>query len=99
MEIRNPGGLYGRLTVDKLGKVQPDTRNPVLARAMVTLGKTGNRYSGIPTMIMEMKKVGMKEPVFENLRDEFAVTFYNSTEAEAETDEQEEPEKDLLAFC
>lgn len=99
VEIRNPGGLYGRLTVDKLGKVQPDTRNPVLARAMETLGKTENRYSGIPTMIMEMKKVGMKEPVFENLRDEFAVTFYNSTEAEAETDEQEEPEKDLLAFC
>ena len=99
VEIRNPGGLYGRLTVDKLGKVQPDTRNPVLARAMETLGKTENRYSGIPTMIMEMKKAGMKEPVFENLRNEFAVTFYNATEAEAETDEQEEPEKDLLAFC
>ena len=99
VEIRNPGGLYGRLTVDKLGKVQPDTRNPVLARAMETLGKTENRYSGIPTMIMEMKKAGMKEPVFENLRNEFAVTFYNSTDAEAEPDEQEEPEKDLLVFC
>ena len=47
----------------------------------------------------KMKKAGMKEPVFENLRNEFAVTFYNATEAEAETDEQEEPEKDLLAFC
>ena len=47
-------------------------------------------------MIMEMKKAGMKEPVFENLRNEFAVTFYNSTDAEAEPEEQE---KDLLAFC
>jgi len=99
IEIRNPGGLYGRLTVDKLGKVQPDTRNPVLASAMETLRKTENRYSGIPTMIMEMKKAGMKEPVFENLRNEFAVTFYNSTDTEVETDQQEELKKDLLKFC
>ena len=29
LEIRNPGGIYGRLKADQLGKVQPDTRNPV----------------------------------------------------------------------
>ena len=29
MEIRNPGGIYGRIRADKLGKVQPDTRNPI----------------------------------------------------------------------
>ncbi len=97
VEIRNPGGLYGRLTVDKLGKVQPDTRNPVLARAMETLGKTENRYSGIPTMILEMKKAGMRVPVFENLRSEFAVIFYNSLEKEKEEPENEE--RDLLVFC
>lgn len=97
VEIRNPGGLYGRLTVDKLGKVQPDTRNPVLARAMETLGKTENRYSGIPTMILEMKKAGMRAPVFENLRSEFAVIFYNSPEEGKEEPENEE--RDLLAFC
>lgn len=45
LEIRNPGGLYGRLTIDTLGKVQPDTRNPVLARALETLGLAENRYS------------------------------------------------------
>ena len=97
VEIRNPGGLYGRLTGDKLGKVQPDTRNPVLARAMETLGKTENRYSGIPTMILEMKKAGMRVPVFENLRSEFAVIFYNSLEKEKEEPENEE--RDLLVFC
>ena len=96
VEIRNPGGLYGRLTVDKLGKVQPDTRNPVLARAMETLGKTENRYSGIPTMILEMKKAGMRVPVFENLRSEFAVIFYNSLEKEKEEPENEE--RDLLVL-
>lgn len=26
LEIRNPGGIYGRMRVDQLGKVQPDTR-------------------------------------------------------------------------
>lgn len=46
LEVSSPGGLYGRLTVDKLGKVQPDTRNPVLATAMEVLGLTENRYSG-----------------------------------------------------
>lgn len=99
VEVRNPGGLYGRLTIDKLGKVQPDTRNPVLARAMETLGKTENRYSGIPTMILEMRKAGMKEPVFENLRNEFAVTFYNSLNNETDKNEQESVEKDILTFC
>ena len=77
LEIKNPGGLYGRLTIDKLGKVQPDTRNPVLARAMETLGLTENRYSGIPTIIREVKEAKMKEPVFKNSRSEFCVTFYN----------------------
>ena len=49
LEIKSPGGLYGRLRLDQLGKVQPDTRNPVLAVAMEVLGETENRYSGIPT--------------------------------------------------
>ena len=38
LEVINPGGLYGRLSIDNLGKVQPDTRNPVLATAMEDLG-------------------------------------------------------------
>ena len=29
MEIRNPGGIYGRMQLNQLGMVQPDTRNPV----------------------------------------------------------------------
>ena len=29
LEIHNPGGIYGRIRIDQLGKVQPDTRNPV----------------------------------------------------------------------
>ena len=75
LEVRSPGGLYGRLRVDQLGKVQPDTRNPVLAVAMEALGETENRYSGIPTMRRELKQVGMQPPEFRNERGTFVVCF------------------------
>lgn len=75
LEVRSPGGLYGRLRVDQLGKVQPDTRNPVLAVAMEALGETENRYSGIPTMRRELKQAGMQPPEFRNERGTFVVCF------------------------
>ncbi|NLC45069.1 MAG: hypothetical protein GX783_12420 [Clostridiales bacterium] len=28
LELENPGGLYGRITIDDLGKTSADTRNP-----------------------------------------------------------------------
>ncbi len=74
-EIRSPGGLYGRLRIDQLGKIQPDTRNPVLAVAMETLGETENRYSGIPTMRRELERAGMAEPEFRDERGTFVVCF------------------------
>lgn len=75
LEVRSPGGLYGRLRVDQLGKIQPDTRNPVLAVAMEALGETENRYSGIPTMRRELKQAGMPPPEFRNERGTFVVCF------------------------
>ena len=80
MEIINPGGLYGRLTVDRLGQAQPDTRNPALVTAMETLGKTENRYSGIPTIRYSMKKHSLPEPQFENIHGSFKVVLYNEEE-------------------
>lgn len=41
LEVRNPGGLYGRLSIDMLGNAQPDTRNPVLANALEVMQVTG----------------------------------------------------------
>ncbi len=41
LELRSPGGLYGRLSIDQLGKVQPDTRNPVIAVTMEILRDPG----------------------------------------------------------
>jgi len=98
LEIRNPGGLYGRLTLSRLGKVQPDTRNPTLARALETFRITENRYSGIPTIQREMREAGLKEAVFEDSRNEFCVTFFNS-ETSAKPRLDMKFEKELLKFC
>lgn len=76
IEIKSPGGLYGRLTVDQLGKVQPDTRNPVLATTMEVLSLTENRYSGIPTIIRAMRDAGNPDPVFDSSRGLFTVTLF-----------------------
>jgi ATP-dependent DNA helicase RecG len=75
MEIRSPGGLYGRITVDQLGKVQPDTRNPMLASAMETLHLTENRYSGIPIIRKELASYGLPPAELEDRRGTFTITF------------------------
>lgn len=97
LEISNPGGLYGRISVNQLGKVQPDTRNPVLAVAMEVLEKTENRYSGIPTIKRELEKAGMPEPVFSDVRGNFTVCFYKKGE-DAITSVGNK-DTGLIAFC
>jgi len=98
MEIRNPGGIYGRIKVDQLGKMQPDTRNPVLALALETLRVTENRYSGIPTIRREMEKYKLKEPKFADERGCFIVTFYKSGNI-SKVEPEMEVTNDLLVFC
>ena len=93
IEISNPGGLYGRLTLDELGKTKADVRNPFLAAALEILDTTENRYSGIPTIYAEMKKAGLKEPKFENNRGTFKVTLYN------EKAENPKISDEIIAFC
>lgn len=111
-EVRSPGGLYGRLRIDQLGKVQPDTRNPVLAVAMEALGETENRYSGIPTIRRELALSGMPEPEFREERGTFVVCFRRAAQAPgpkstAEAAKQQDNaapqgntvEERLLQFC
>jgi len=96
LEVTSPGGLYGRLTLSNLGKIQPDTRNPVLATALEVLKITENRYSGIPTIRKEMQTNNQREPVFTNERGEFKVTLHRSTEAAKHGNDKE---MSLLQFC
>ncbi len=104
LEIINPGGLYGRLTVDQLGHTQPDTRNPVLVTALEILDETENRYSGIPTIRHAMAQRHLPEPVFINTTGEFKVILYHKcTTAEKDLAHRYAPviedEKHLLVFC
>jgi len=102
LEIYNPGGIYGRIKIDQLGKVQPDTRNPVLATALEALGVTENRYSGIPTIKNELKKYGLPGPEFADQRGQFSVKFYKADAVDnvAVVDiEEDEVAMDLIQFC
>jgi ATP-dependent DNA helicase RecG len=98
LEIHSPGGLYGRMTVDQLGYARPDLRNPALAVMTEALTGAENRYSGIPTIRREMAAYHLPEPKFENRRNEFVVTLYNTTDADAIPASIGDV-KNLLAYC
>lgn len=98
MEIENPGGLYGRITLDKLGMISADTRNPFIANALEILGETENRYSGIPTVYAMMKEYGLPAPKFESEMGVFRVTLYNNIIGGEKT-LYDDVEREILAFC
>lgn len=99
MEIRNPGGIYGRIKIDQLGKVQPDTRNPVIASELEVLKITENRYSGIPTIRRMMQEYDLQQPEFLDERGSFIVKLYKKV-IEQKVDETEEVDnRELILFC
>ena len=77
MEIINSGGLYGKISIDALGKVRPETRNAALANVLELLKVTENRYSGIPTMRSEFANAGLPAPIFSVVHGEFKVVMKN----------------------
>ena len=65
IEIISPGGLYGSVTLDKLGKPgEVDYRNPNLAATMKTFGIIQRFGRGINIARDEMKRNGNPEPEF-----------------------------------
>lgn len=97
VEITNPGGLYGRLSVEDLGVAMPDTRNPNIAKIMELYEYTENRYSGIPTIKSKLQSAGLPEPVFENYNGIFKVIFYNTKRKK--TLKPDEIPAFLIEFC
>ena len=74
--IIRQGGIYGRIRIDQLGKVQPDTRNPIIALELEVLKITENRYSGIPTIRRAMCEYNLPEPEFLDERGCFIAVSY-----------------------
>ena len=77
MEVTNSGGLYGKISIDALGKVHPETRNAALANMLGLLNITENRYSGIPTMRREFLNAGLPALNFSVIHGEFKVVMRN----------------------
>lgn len=84
LEIQNPGGLYGGVTVETLTQNQA-ARNSLLVRLLEDLHIVENRGSGIRTMINAMLEAKLDEPQFQDRRTAFVVTFSNASLLDPET--------------
>lgn len=93
LEVLNPGGLFGPLSVEELGEPGREaTRHPHLVRLVTELTEdtTGrrlceNRGTGIAVMIERLREAGMAPPEFEDSLLRFRVRFPNHTLFDADT--------------
>ena len=99
IEIRNPGGIYGRIRIDQLGKVQPDTRTPVIASVLEVLKITENRYSGIPTIRKAMQEYNLSQPEFLDERGSFAIKMYKFVEENKGAEVEAVENSELILYC
>ncbi|WP_249029064.1 ATP-binding protein [Tannockella kyphosi] len=103
LEITNEGGLYGRITVDGLGKAHADTRNQTLTHILEVQKAAENRYSGIPTIHYEMEKMSLCPPEFVNRRGTFTVILKNSVMSKLKISNSGKTEvnevEELIEFC
>ncbi len=65
VEVRSPGGLYGRVTPDNFGSGAVDHRNPLVAEIMHHLGFAQRFGLGIPLARRELRQNGNPEPEFD----------------------------------
>lgn len=78
IEIISSGGLYGTLTIDRLGTKLTDIRNQTLANILEILNVAENRCSGITTIRMVMREACLPPPRFAHKRDTFVITLENN---------------------
>jgi ATP-dependent DNA helicase RecG len=85
--IKNPGGLFGPVTIDNLGEEGiSSARNATLIKLLEDVPLPGetrtvceNRGSGIRSMLGSLLTAGMSPPRFEDRISSFTVTFPNHT--------------------
>lgn len=99
LEIENPGGLYGRMTLDLLGRMSADTRNPFIAIGMEVLAQAENRFSGIPTIRRLMKEAELPAPRFETYRGVFKATLFSKKESAIKPMATGDLRERVLDFC
>lgn len=95
LEISNPGGLFGALTVERLGeRGATSSRNQFLARILEDVpysdydGRVGrvveNRGSGYPTINRELSEALMPAPIVESTLDGFELVLRHRRMTEQE---------------
>lgn len=99
LEIENPGGLYGRMTLDLIGRISADTRNPFIAVGMEVMAEAENRFSGIPTIRRLMREAELPAPKFETYRGIFKATLFNKRENTQKETAAGNYQERVLAFC
>lgn len=93
LEIVNPGGLFGPVTVERLGEEGiSSSRNQLLMKLLEDVPVPGrnevvceNRGSGIGAMLAVLRQAGMSPPHFADRIATFQVTFPNHTLLDSET--------------
>lgn len=80
LECWNPGGIYGGQSVDDLGYENMPTRNPTLVSLLEIMRVAENRHSGIPVIRDEMRRAGLRQPVFVDHRNTFTARLYSLPE-------------------
>lgn len=93
LAIINPGGLFGPVTIDRLGEQGVSAaRNQTLMKLLEDVPRPGtdeavaeNRGSGIGAMLAALRNAGMGLPAFRDTIATFSVTFPNHTLLDAET--------------
>jgi ATP-dependent DNA helicase RecG len=91
--IRNPGGLFGPVTLENLGEEgATSSRNAALLRILEDVPIPGedravceNRGSGIRAMVNSLRRSGMTAPKFDDRIASFIVTFPNHSLLNDET--------------
>ena len=64
VEIASPGGLYGRMTPENVGRGDTDYRNPLLAEIMANLDLAQRSGRGIPLAQNALQDNGNPDPEF-----------------------------------
>lgn len=96
--IYNPGGLYGPVTVDSLGREGISaSRNNTLLRILedVTVGGDRqavceNRGSGVGAIVAALKQSGLPDPLFDDQIASFRVIFKNAAQRGRKRDRRAE---------
>jgi ATP-dependent DNA helicase RecG len=78
LQISSPGRLPNGVTVEKIKESTHVPRNPLLMKFLQDYHYVEKLGRGIPMVVREMKKLGVREPDFHESGEEFIVTLYRA---------------------